>query len=316
MSDLELHAATIVQDGINTWYLCNVVNIYDSIITTFDQTTLNANTSAIINYTLVTIFVKYFIGIYIIFFLVQFYIHYWYNARRGKDLTQTTFKYYHLEEHEVGSFDDFLYYLLYFVVIIAWYFLYTVFAHYVFESYLNWILCAWVFLIITVFCLPATTLYNMGLAFSHYVRGAGNSSNFLFETLLDFIAVSVIFIRFFIQNIRFILIFFAFFELYEYVYLSLNLNPGMLLHQHISYVSWQAGAYKHMKLKTFVVNLLLTLIYYGYYFVHLTLLFVAQLSIFFLLSFWLFSFLYTSFCFSTREKYYFYKRYFNAEYVV
>ena len=77
----------------------------------------------------------------------------------------------------------------------------------------------------------------MGLAFSHYVRGAGNSSNFLFETLLDFIAVSVIFIRFFIQNIRFILIFFAFFELYEYVYLSLNLNPGMLLHQHISYVS-------------------------------------------------------------------------------
>lgn len=308
--------STLTHQYVTNWYLNNIIAVYNSLLSTFDYNTEDMATFSVVNYGLVIFFIKYFMIIYVVFFLVQFYIHYWHNARRGKDLTQHTFKYYHLEEHEVGSFDDFLYYLLYFVVIVAWYFLYTIFAHFILETYLNWILCAWVFLIVTVFCLPATTLYNMGLAFSHYVRGAGNSSNFFFETLLDFIAVSVIFIRFFIQNIRFILIFFAFFELYEYVYISLNLNPGMLLHQHISYSNWVEGAYRHMRLKTFIVNLLLTLIYYGYYFVHLTLLFVAQLTIFILLSFWLFSFLYTSFCFSVREKYLFYKRFFNAEYII
>jgi len=57
----------------------------------------------------------------------------------------------------------------------------------------------------------------MGLAFAQYVRGAGRSTSLIFETLLDFVSVSVIIIRFFVQNIRFVFIFVGFFEYYEYI---------------------------------------------------------------------------------------------------
>ncbi|MCB1712540.1 MAG: hypothetical protein KDH96_08735 [Candidatus Riesia sp.] len=62
----------------------------------------------------------------------------------------------------------------------------------------------------------------MGIYFSHYVRGSGRTTNIIFEIMLDVVSVSVIMIRFFIQNIRFVFIFGAFFELYEYIYFKLD----------------------------------------------------------------------------------------------
>lgn len=66
--------------------------------------------------------------------------------------------------------------------------------------------------------------------FVQYVRGSGRTTNVLFEIMLDIVSVSIIMIRFFIQNIRFIFIFMAFFELYEFIYFKLdvactNYNP-------------------------------------------------------------------------------------------
>jgi hypothetical protein len=57
-----------------------------------------------------------------------------------------------------------------------------------------------------------------------YIRGGGKTTSLLFETMLDFVSISVISMRFFIQNIRFVFIFSAFFELYEFIYEKIYLN--------------------------------------------------------------------------------------------
>jgi len=48
-----------------------------------------------------------------------------------------------------------------------------------------------------------------------YVRGAANSSNLVVEAFFDIIGVIIIFTRFIVQNIRFLLVFVAFFEIFE-----------------------------------------------------------------------------------------------------
>jgi hypothetical protein len=48
-----------------------------------------------------------------------------------------------------------------------------------------------------------------------YLRGAGSSSNLVVEAFFDIIGVIIIFTRFVVQNIRFLLVFVAFFELFE-----------------------------------------------------------------------------------------------------
>jgi|GEM_PF-5723995 len=51
-----------------------------------------------------------------------------------------------------------------------------------------------------------------------YVRGAASSSNLIAEAFFDIIGVIIIFTRFVVQNIRFLLVFVAFFELFEWTF--------------------------------------------------------------------------------------------------
>ena len=53
-----------------------------------------------------------------------------------------------------------------------------------------------------------------------YVRGAASSSNLIAEAFFDIIGVIIIFTRFIVQNIRFLLVFVAFFELFEWTFSS------------------------------------------------------------------------------------------------
>ena len=64
---------------------------------------------------------------------------------------------------------------------------------------------------------PNSVFLQIGLAFVQYIRGSAKSTLLFFETLLDFVSVSVIIIRFFVQNIRFVFIFVGFFEYFEFI---------------------------------------------------------------------------------------------------
>ncbi len=80
---------------------------------------------------------------------------------------------------------------------------------------------------LTILLIPIRLLWDFGLAFGMYVRGAASSSNLIVEAFFDTIGVIIIFTRFVVQNIRFLMVFVAFFELFEWT--SASLETGYIL---------------------------------------------------------------------------------------
>jgi hypothetical protein len=163
-----------------------------------------------------------------------------------------------------------------------------------------------------VLFLPLNVLLDFGIHFTIYVRGAGGSTNIVIEILFDLIGVLVVFTRFVVQNIRFVLIFSAYFELFEWVYSSPFINfldelvtvgNSGAAQQAVTAITLDSTFYFYL------LTFLFELIGYAYYFVHLLILLFIQLGAYFLISFWLFFFFYTCFFATKEEKYFFYKRY-------
>jgi hypothetical protein len=68
---------------------------------------------------------------------------------------------------------------------------------------------------LTILTIPVRLIWDFGLAFGMYIRGAASSTNLIVEAFFDLIGVIIIFTRFIVQNIRFLMIFVALFELFE-----------------------------------------------------------------------------------------------------
>jgi hypothetical protein len=68
---------------------------------------------------------------------------------------------------------------------------------------------------VLILTIPVNLFIDYGFYFFSYVRGSASGGNFIKELLFDLISTFTIFIRFIIQNIRFLFIFSAIFELLE-----------------------------------------------------------------------------------------------------
>ena len=217
--------------------------------------------------------------------------------------------YVHLDdlEEEVGSIDDGAYYIIFFMLLIGWFYFFTVFARFIIVKHQLFILTIFMIILLSGVVVPGALLAQMGLQFTQFVRGSGRSANIIFETILDAVAVSVIMIRFFVQNIRFVFIFLAFFELYEFI-LDLTLTNPLTASFKISWNDAVAHIHNHGPSTYIFIQLFVTWFQYLYYLGHLTILFMIQLGIYFVLSFWLYFFLYTTFFLESQEKYFFVKR--------
>lgn len=132
--------------------------------------------------------------------------------------------------------------------------------------------------------LPASVLTSFGLVAGAYIRGVGKGGQIVFECLLDLIAMLVVFIRFLIQNIRFVLIFLAYFELFEFLVIEFNTRTFRLIHGVGSWTDLWVQADRGITMAWCVSALWLS-IYYFYYVLHLTVLVLAQFAIYMLLSF-------------------------------
>lgn len=244
----------------------------------------------------ISFFVLFYIGVYGLKLTT--------NIVSNFDNNFTIFSYFSDLEEELGSIDDGILYYLIFGVIISWFFFFTIFYSF-FNQIFTVVVSLAFFSVLTAFLVPTFTLKNFGLSFTHYVRGSGKTTSILYETTLDFLAVSIIYIRFLVQNIRFVFIFFAFFELYEFIYFNLDgFVNNALFSQKTNWAYYIVSGYWVNLLLSVVVNWFLFIYYLG----HLTILFIAQLAVFFALSFWLFFFMYTSFVLQSHEKYFFFKK--------
>lgn len=138
---------------------------------------------------------------------------------------------------------------------------------------------------------PSAVLQRFGLEAPQYIRGAGKTSFFFYEFILDFVAILTIFVRFAVQNIRIVFLLFAYWELYAFV--EPHLSWGDIL-------GLSGGSPSNADIFSIVTGGLLYLYYVG----HLCILYTIQVTAYLGLSFWLFFFLYTNFSSSRAESYF------------
>ncbi len=116
--------------------------------------------------------------------------------------------------------------------------------------------------------------------FFAYIRGAASSGNLIKEVVFDMISTFTVFIRFVIQNIRFLSIFSAIFELLEWVFSN---NSSLFLSNYIIqnniFINMSQN-YNTTNLNIVLINSLLFIIMYLYYFLHLLFLLLVQITIY------------------------------------
>jgi hypothetical protein len=164
-------------------------------------------------------------------------------------------------------------------------------------------------LVMILICLvPVSLFIDFGASFVTFIRGTGSSSNFIVEIAFDFISVSIILLRFLIQNIRFFFILTALYELFEILY-----APNLIVSNFIGWVNpsnlFSLNYNLDSKFYIIIIKIISGIFEYIAYMLHILFLIFMQLTIYLIISFWLFFFLYSSFCLTTVEKHLFYKRY-------
>lgn len=257
------------------------------------------------NFVFITIVVKYSFLIYIIYHITT-YSYYNINAL---NTNQNSFlsKFLHIidSEEELGSLDDALTIIFLFMIVFGWFFIFSLPFAYLFKTQFTLLGLGSILLITFILLTPLSTLLDFGISFTTYIRGASSGSNLLVECVFDIIGTLVVFTRFIVQNIRFVLIFFAYFELFEWTYNSSFVNAILQLlnfDYEISLENYYMSLNDITNLFYFLSLLITSIISYLYYLVHLLILIFVQVTIYLLISFWLFFFFYTSFTLNKTEK--------------
>lgn len=217
-----------------------------------------------------------------------------------------------LGEQEYGSYDDFKFFLFLLVQMLVW-FCWVFFIGYTFSLQSESKLMLLTFsVMITILTIPVRLLWDFGLAFGMYVRGAASSTNLVVEAFFDLIGVIIIFTRFVVQNIRFLMVFVAFFELFEWTCGSLEtayiLQFNLNIYNDINF-------FANLDAKSFFIYIIFSLkiiFIYLYHLLHLIIVSFMQIGVYLMVSFWLFFFLYTSFFKITTESYFSAKRNLNV----
>lgn len=258
------------------------------------------------NFILIWTILKYSLSIFIIFYII---VYNYYNVNRLNNL-QNSFlsKFLHTveSEEELGSLDDSFTVIFLFLIVFGWFFCLSLSYSFLFYSQLTLFGVGAVILISFILLTPFSTLIDFGVAFTTYIRGASSSSNLIVECVFDIIGTLVVFTRFVVQNIRFVLIFFAYFELFEWTYnssLIKSLNEIFnFTNQNTSTILSNLGVLDTKSIFVYFATVIISIISYLYYLVHLLILVFVQVTIYLLISFWLFFFFYTSFTINKTEK--------------
>lgn len=254
------------------------------------------------SYALVTFALTYYFS-HVIKFRYQYGFNFYFNY--FKTLAD-------LGEQEYGSYDDFKFFLYLLVQMLVWY-CWVFFIGYTFalQSESKLILLA-VSVMITILTIPVRLLWDFGLAFGMYVRGAASSSNLVVEAFFDVIGVIIIFTRFVVQNIRFLMVFVAFFELFEWSGASLETTYILRFNLNLCSGFDFFTALESKALFMYILLFIKVAFIYLYHLLHLIIVSFMQIGVYLMVSFWLFFFLYTSFFKLTTDSYFINKRNVNV----
>lgn len=302
--NLNLNYSTSINFIFNQLLLDYNINLINKDLTVLTKT----NMLFLLNYNFIIVWtlLKYSLVAY---FLVYTIVYGFFNTNILTSLQNSAIsKFLHIveSEEELGSLDDSFTLIFLFLIVFGWFFFLSINSAYFFNNQLTLISIGVIVLISFILLTPLSTLLDFGISFTTYIRGASAGSNLLVECVFDIIGTLVVFTRFVVQNIRFVLIFFAYFELFEWTYNStliqnilgtLNLNIKISLETFVNLISLDATNFF-----LFFSLIITAIISYLYYLVHLLILIFVQVTIYLLISFWLFFFFYTSFTLNKTEK--------------
>lgn len=138
--------------------------------------------------------------------------------KKNKTKYNNTTKYLSEAEKEISSIDDVLSVLINFLTLFSFFFVVTTIfciKPFTFQGLIHIGLPSFLFFVVMM---PTSLSYDSGLHLSFFLRGACNTTIFLLEFMYDILCSMIMFIRLLIQNIRLVLMFFAFFEICEFIW--------------------------------------------------------------------------------------------------
>lgn len=276
---------------------------------------INDNTSVnFVNFNLLTIF-KNFIKLNIFLFIIYliFFISYIENYIQQLISMNSFTKLFILNESEkeVGPVDDFFFFAVLFILTLTSFIISSFIVILLNSSIFTWAFGSLLLISVLILTVPVNLFLDFGISFFVYIRGSASSSNLVKELLFDIISTFTVFIRFVIQNIRFLFIFSAIFELLEWIFSN---NSSLFLINYYSnhniFINFNVSDYfySNKNVNLLIINTVLFIILYLYYFLHLLFLLLVQITIYIGISIWLFFFLYSTKFLGKYEKYFIFKK--------
>lgn len=295
----------LLTNQLDMYYYNLIINNYSYIVFSYKNNFFS------ISYFPFLTFLKLFFKVNILFFCIYslFLISFIQNYIKQLSLMNGFVKLFILNESEkeVGPVDDFFFFAILFLVVISSFLISSIIVIITNTSIFIWMFGALFLLAILILTIPVNLFIDFGISFFVYIRGSSSSSSLIKELLFDIISTFTVFIRFVIQNIRFLFIFLAIFELLEWVFGN---NSGLFLANYYTnnnlFVNFNLNDYfySNKSFNLLLINSILFLILYFYYFLHLLFLLVVQVTIYVGISIWLFFFLYSTKFLGKYEKFF------------
>lgn len=252
----------------------------------------------------------YFTGVLIYgsFLILAFITRSIFGYNQSDDETQESASNFVESEKELGSIDDFMFVFVGLALIYSLYFgIFLLYSCGIQAFLFALSKLGFPLLVSAAIALPICFIYDCGLGFVAYLRGSGNTTIFALEFLYDTLATAIMFIRLSIQNVRFLLIFFAYFEAFEFLNAEFFLNERSWAFFQAMYSNVQSADSVTAAFYIVLLDFPRIVIHGIYILGHLFYTFVSNFVCFIVLMFWFFSFLYTMF-YNEKMEYYLKKK--------
>lgn len=203
-------------------------------------------------------------------------------------------------EKEFGSLDDMFVGVSILICIYGWFFFGTIFFNFFFNLSVSYLYIGFPLFLFIVLGMPSTMIWDYGIMYPVYLRGSSNTTILILEFMYDLLATCIMGARLLVQNVRFILMFFAFFECYEFFFNSMFIVKSFYFFNADTTV---IGVFYNLFLMTTHY-----IIFYLYNIVHLMYTVISHFFTYLILVFWFYSFLYTTFLEDKLENHFRFKR--------
>ena len=250
----------------------------------------------------------FLVTIYLVFFITSLYT---YNRQILEITSFTKFFILNENEKEIDSSDDIFFFVVLFVLSLFLFIFCSFFFFTIQGKFFTWAFASLFLIMVLVLTIPVNLFIDFDLSFFAFIRGSASGNNPIKELLFDIISTFTIFIRFIIQNIRFLFIFSAIFELLEWTF---NVNSNIFFAFNVNNKNYILNLlsikyiFNTSSVSLLIINLFMFLLLYFYYIMHLLFLLLVQIVIYIGISCWLFFFLYSTKFLNKQEKFFLYKK--------